>query len=255
MSRVPMPLDRHQVVTVVGSGRRAVITETHDEPGSPVPHAYSIRLDPPADGGPGVEEQVDADEISPALLDLDDVDAALYEASGQIDNPDTHYNWAALQAIRTAEALRAEVGYLRRILELAPTYTGLGPVDGAIQAGVTSMVEYRRADSGGGEPSEDDVAQMRDEVEIVVRSVLPVLAPFASALQKLRDILPGPCPVPDFYHGYDMCAHGPWQHCTQTIAAWLARGLDPDTERARVVAEARLTYAPADDYDSGDGEW
>ena len=32
-------------------------------------------------------------------------------------------------------------------------------------------------------------------------------------------------------------------------------GLDPDTERARVVAEARLTYAPADDYDSGDGEW
>lgn len=48
-------------------------------------------------------------------LDLDQVDADLHEssASGLVDGPDATYNWAALQAMRTAENLRAEVERLR----------------------------------------------------------------------------------------------------------------------------------------------
>jgi hypothetical protein len=39
-----------------------------------------------------------------------------------------------------------------------------------------------------------------------------------------------PCPIPDFTHGWDLCAHGlPWP-CPTTEAAWIARGLDRDDQ-------------------------
>ncbi len=81
-----------------------------------------------------------------------------------------------------------------------------------------------------------------------------VEAPDADTLEKLRPLLPDPCPVPDFQHGYDMCSHGAWP-CKETIAAWLVRGLDPEAEKTRVVAEHRARHLPVDDYDSKDGSW
>jgi hypothetical protein len=49
-----------------------------------------------------------------------------------------------------------------------------------------------------------------------------------------------PCPAPDLAHGYCMrpcgqCCSWP---CPATMAAWLARGLDPDTEINRAIARA-----------------
>lgn len=47
-------------------------------------------------------------------FDLQAARDALTEASGVIDGPDAPYNWAALQAMRTGEALLAEVDRLHR---------------------------------------------------------------------------------------------------------------------------------------------
>ena len=49
-----------------------------------------------------------------------------------------------------------------------------------------------------------------------------------------------PCPAPDMAHGYDTCPCGQgcsWP-CPATMAAWIARGLDPDTEINRAIAQA-----------------
>jgi hypothetical protein len=49
-----------------------------------------------------------------------------------------------------------------------------------------------------------------------------------------------PCPVPDIANGYDMCPCGQgcsWP-CPATMAAWIARGLDPGTEINRAIAQA-----------------
>ena len=55
-----------------------------------------------------------------------------------------------------------------------------------------------------------------------------------------------PCAVPDLAHGFEMCpcgTGGSWP-CTKTIAAWLAAGLDPSTETARLTVEAIQAAAP-----------
>jgi hypothetical protein len=50
-----------------------------------------------------------------------------------------------------------------------------------------------------------------------------------------------PCPAPDIAAGYCTCPCGLgccWP-CPSTMAAWLARGLDPGTETNRAIAHAR----------------
>jgi hypothetical protein len=70
-----------------------------------------------------------------------------------------------------------------------------------------------------------------------------------------------PCPPPDIAGGYDMCPCGlgcSWP-CPKTRAAWLARGLDPDTEISKVTARVKAeTEAPDFDpggWDSGPPDW
>jgi hypothetical protein len=49
-----------------------------------------------------------------------------------------------------------------------------------------------------------------------------------------------PCPPPDVMCGFDMCPCGigcTWP-CPTTQAAWIARGLNPDAEISRLMAEA-----------------
>jgi hypothetical protein len=55
------------------------------------------------------------------------------------------------------------------------------------------------------------------------------------------DALP-PCPAPAIAEGFDSCEHGAWP-CRLTTLAWQIRGLDPDKEQARIVAEARAETA------------
>jgi hypothetical protein len=57
-----------------------------------------------------------------------------------------------------------------------------------------------------------------------------------------------PCPVPNVTEGYDQCPHGTWP-CATTRAGWLARGMDPEREAARIIARERerftFGYPPA----------
>jgi hypothetical protein len=64
-------------------------------------------------------------------------------------------------------------------------------------------------------------------------------------LERIASLL-RPCPVPDLAHGFDACpcgTGGSWP-CTKTIAAWLAAGLDPSTETARLTVEAIQAAGP-----------
>lgn len=58
-----------------------------------------------------------------------------------------------------------------------------------------------------------------------------------------------PCGPPDVLHGFDLCVcgHGGAYPCPRTLAAWLARGLDPETEahRALIGTGAYDALAPA----------
>jgi hypothetical protein len=68
-----------------------------------------------------------------------------------------------------------------------------------------------------------------------------VAAAVTQRLAQLTDLIPGPCPPPDIAGGFDVCPYHPdgtWP-CPPTVAAWLVRGLDPDTERSRIIAEIR----------------
>ncbi len=61
-----------------------------------------------------------------------------------------------------------------------------------------------------------------------------------------------PCPPPDIANGYDMCPCGLgccWP-CPVTRAAWLARGLDPDTEIDKVITRVKAQCS-APDWDPG----
>jgi hypothetical protein len=56
-----------------------------------------------------------------------------------------------------------------------------------------------------------------------------------------------PCPPPDIAAGFDACpcgTGGSWP-CAVTKAAWIARGLDPDTEIERALAQVRTEWASA----------
>lgn len=53
------------------------------------------------------------------------------------------------------------------------------------------------------------------------------------------------CPAPDVANGVDTCRHGAWP-CGPTLVSWLARGLDPDEESARVAAKWRSDFAAMD---------
>jgi hypothetical protein len=64
-------------------------------------------------------------------------------------------------------------------------------------------------------------------------------------LERIASLL-RPCAVPDLAHGFDMCpcgTGGSWP-CIKTIAAWLAAGLDPPTETARLTVEAITAAGP-----------
>lgn len=250
-----IPLERDQHVTMNMDGRPAVITEVHRLDRSSPPTAYTVRLEPSA----GEEERlirvqpdavsplllVQPDAVWPTLLDSDDVYTKLQEASasGLVDGPDAPYNWAALRYARLAEALFAETIYLRRRLELTTDATRLGPRDGAVAAGADALLEYLRR--RGELDAEVDGATTEDLLNyaaVVVDGALPVLAPFAGAVQELHDLLPGPCPLPDLFQGFDQCAHGAWDRCPVTRAAWIAAGLDPVEEKARIVFQARRDF-------------
>jgi hypothetical protein len=63
-------------------------------------------------------------------------------------------------------------------------------------------------------------------------------------LGRIASLL-APCPTPDLDGGTDLCPCGssePWP-CPATQAAWLARGIDPPAEVARILDEARATRA------------
>lgn len=242
-------LDVNQVVTINATGRRAVVSDVEVNrlpDGSTEVHRYLVR-------NGNDRRSVRPDEISPVLLDLDEIDAKIHEAeaSGLVDGPDAPYNWAALALARAAEDLRAEVGYLRRRLEMVEGYTRLGPRDGAIVAGADALMEHmRRAGELDAEVDAATEDSLRELAEAAVVAALPVLAAFADRLQELHDLLPGPCPVPDVMNGSDQCEHGTWSHCPATRAAWLAAGLDPLEAMRTAVAEARRRYIP--EYDSRD---
>jgi hypothetical protein len=60
---------------------------------------------------------------------------------------------------------------------------------------------------------------------------------------QLIAVLIRPCPPPDIAAGHATCPCGlgcTWP-CPPTQAAWLARGLDPDTEITRVITRAQAT--------------
>ena len=69
-----------------------------------------------------------------------------------------------------------------------------------------------------------------------------------------------PCPPPDVAAGFDRCPcghHGSWP-CPTTRAAWLARGIDPDAEVGRVMADVAVEAPPPEGCrwvtrDGGDG--
>jgi hypothetical protein len=63
-------------------------------------------------------------------------------------------------------------------------------------------------------------------------------------LGRIASLL-APYPTPDLDGGSDLCTCGsgePWP-CPATQAAWLARGIEPDTEAARIRAEAHAALA------------
>jgi hypothetical protein len=247
---VPFPLDRHQHVTINGDGRRAVVIDVHTRPGDDHPYAYTI------EEGWGPAKLAPASQVTPALLDLGYVDAKMAEASasGLVDGSDARFNQAALAFARAAESLRAEVGYLRRRLELAEGYTRLGARDGAVRAAADALLEeMRRRGELDDEVDPETEDSLRELAEAAVNGALPVLAPYAHALQELRDLLPGPCPVPDMFDGVDQCEHGTWDHCPVTRAAWIAAGLDPAEEKRRVVAEYKRRHRPVDVAGEGPG--
>ena len=66
-----------------------------------------------------------------------------------------------------------------------------------------------------------------------------------SRIERIASLL-RPCPVPDLAHGFDACpcGTGPSWPCPKTIAAWLAAGLDPCTETARLTVEAIQATGP-----------
>ena len=247
MTRVELDID--QAVIVDKTGRTATVVGVYRRDSHLV--GYTVQID-----GERLDigrQDVAPDEITPVLLDLSAVDAKMTEAnaSGAVDGPNVPYNWAALAYARAAEKLRAEVGYLRRRLELAEDYTRLGARDGAIVAGADALMEHmRRAGELDGDVDATTEDSLRELAEAAINGAVPVLAAFAGSLQELHDLLPGPCPVPDFMNGFDQCDHGTWNHCPVTRAAWLAAGLEPLEEMRRAVAEARRRYIP--DYDPRD---
>jgi NTP pyrophosphatase (non-canonical NTP hydrolase) len=61
-----------------------------------------------------------------------------------------------------------------------------------------------------------------------------------ATLAKIAESI-DPCGPPDVANGYDLCPcdSGSLWPCSTTWAAWLARGLDPDEEVARVMRRVR----------------
>jgi hypothetical protein len=71
-------------------------------------------------------------------------------------------------------------------------------------------------------------------------------------LTVIADLL-RPCPPPDLAGGYDMCPcgyGGSWP-CSVTRAAWIARGLNPETEIDKVITQVRAE-CEVPDWDPGD---
>lgn len=68
-------------------------------------------------------------------------------------------------------------------------------------------------------------------------------------LTVIADLL-RPCPPPDIARGYGMCScgyGGSWL-CPITKAAWIAQGLNPDTEIDKAITQAKAErQAPPDD--------
>lgn len=66
-----------------------------------------------------------------------------------------------------------------------------------------------------------------------------------AAMAAIAEVL-RPCAPPDFCEGFDMCTcqTGRAWPCDRTRAAWMALGLDVDTERRRIVAEQRARHLP-----------
>lgn len=65
-----------------------------------------------------------------------------------------------------------------------------------------------------------------------------------------------PCPPPDVWNGYDLCVCGRGQvyPCDLTVAAWLARGLDPEVEQ-RCEIDATFPADPAELADDSQRSW